>query len=396
MPTDEGRDSTSRKRRAVRILVLLVLTTVLSLRLWNGDGTRQGLRVQAAFAAQVWAHFDEWDLDHDGVLTSREVAALVPCARIRGEAAAALAAIHQVQRSHHPRWSNAAFGRFELIGGGLVALLGIESPPFSFCYASCLAHVRAAGRTLFADGAPALGGIHQGQSGDCFLIATAGALAARGPNELRAMFVAERDGGFTVRFPGGAAVRVPSISDAEIALGSTAGGQGVWINVLEKAFGQIVADRRGSLKPAVDELTRSGTPTQTIALLTGHTGYWFGFRALGSPMGLPRERLGVLLPEARTILGAAQPPRWLTTCETTSTAAPPGMIPSHVYAVLAFDPGNEIVHLWNPLGNDFTPGGPAGIETGYRVRDGHFSVPLADFLQIFVAMTYESGLRGRG
>jgi hypothetical protein len=72
------------------------------------------------------------------------------------------------------------------------------------------------------------------------------------------------------------------------------------------------------------------------------------------------------------------------------------MIPSHVYAVLGFDAEAEIVHLWNPLGDDFTPSGQAGLEAGYPVRAGRFAVPLAEFLQIFVAMTYESGRCGDG
>jgi hypothetical protein len=345
-----------------------------------------------SFAAQVRAHFAEWDLDRDGLLSMQEVGSLVPDVRIRGEAAAALAAIHAVQRIDDPRWSHAAFRREALIGARTIDLLRIDSPPLFAFYDLCLRHIQSTGRAVFADGAPAIDGIHQGQSGDCFLIAHVAALIARDPKEVRAMIDAEPGGAFTVRFPGAPPVWVPSISDAEIALGSRAIGQGIWLNVLEKAFGEIVLARRRYEEPAVDALTRTGTPTGAIALLTGHEGYWFPFRDLGTPMGLPRERFELLLPRVRKVLRATDPPRWVTSCETTNTPTPPGMIPSHVYAVLGFDPDSETVHLWNPLGNDFTPGGPAGITAGYPVKGGHFSVPLAEFLQVFVAMTYESGL----
>jgi hypothetical protein len=64
--------------------------------------------------------------------------------------------------------------------------------------------------------------------------------------------------------------------------------------------------------------------------------------------------------------------------------------PNHMYAVLGFDPTGELVHVWNPHGNSFTPEGPPGLEAGYPVQDGSFEIPLADFVWIFAAMTYQS------
>jgi hypothetical protein len=72
------------------------------------------------------------------------------------------------------------------------------------------------------------------------------------------------------------------------------------------------------------------------------------------------------------------------------------MVANHAYAVLGFNTDSAIVHVWNPHGDDFTPVGRPGIQAGYHVQDGHFFIPLYEFLQVFMALTYESGLPGRG
>ena len=69
----------------------------------------EGAGVEGGFAAQVAAHFDGWDLDRDGAVSFVETSRLVPVATIRDEAAAALAAIHRVQRGR--AWPRAAFTR---------------------------------------------------------------------------------------------------------------------------------------------------------------------------------------------------------------------------------------------------------------------------------------------
>jgi hypothetical protein len=118
------------------------------------------------------------------------------------------------------------------------------------------------------------------------------------------------------------------LSDAEIALGSTAGSQGVWLNILEKAFGEIVVSRERYDEPAVDAFTRTGTTTQAIALLTGHEVYWFPFRSRTTPVGLLRDQLDALLPEVRTTLRATDRRRWLTSRETTRATPLPEWSPT--------------------------------------------------------------------
>jgi hypothetical protein len=339
------------------------------------------------FAAQVEAHFAEWDLDHDGVLSFRELGELVPDVRIRDEAAAALAAIHRVQRSR--AWHHAAFSFEEILAPPDEAGEG-HRPPFARDYRGGLTHIRATARALFTTSGPNLRGIRQGPLGDCVLLATVGAMVARDPNQLRAMIVSAPGGGFEVRFFGGAPVYVPAISDAEIALGSGDRDQGLWLNVIEKAFGEIVVARRGFVEPAIDALSGTAAPAQTIRLFTGREGHALRLR--------PREQQGAphaalvrrLMAQARAVLNAAQRQRRLICCSTTHAEMPPGISGNHMYAVLGFDRSSELVRVWNPHGNTFTPKGPPGLEAGYVVQNGVFEVPLAEFVQIFSSLTYES------
>src|SRR4051794_36556312 len=63
-----------------------------------GGGSGAG----SSFLAKVEGHFDEWDQDRDGGLSFAETSRAVPDISVRGEAAAAMAAIHLAQRGE--RW----------------------------------------------------------------------------------------------------------------------------------------------------------------------------------------------------------------------------------------------------------------------------------------------------
>jgi Calpain family cysteine protease len=373
--------------RRAGIWIVLVLGATLAPARWLDAGPTPG--DPDGFAAQVAAHFGEWDLDRNGTLSFRELGGLVPDVRIKGKAACALAAIRRVQRGKDPAWRHAAFSRDDLIGphGGTETA---HRPPFERDYRQHLAHLRATRRVLFAPGAPGLQDIHQGPLGDCFLIAVVGAVVRRDPGTLREMIDQMPDGTFLVRFPGGPMIPVPSVSDAEVMLGSNDGNQGIWLNVIEKAYGELVLARRGLEAPAIEALSAAGTSTKTLQLFTGHEGLRLRFRPHGSPHIPGRAEIAASAPRARAILIEAQLDRRLTCCGTTTAATPPGITPNHIYAVLGYDPARDVVHVWNPWGNHFTPAGPPGLAAGYPVQDGHFSVSLDDFIRIFAAITYES------
>jgi hypothetical protein len=354
----------------------------------------------AGFAAQVEAQFDRWDRDRDGALSFRETSTLVPDATIRGEAAAALAAIHLAQRSK--AGARASYARGVLLAApapspATAPTLEFEGgvrPPFETLYRVALAHIRTTDRALFANGGPSLQALHQGLLGDCYFVATLGALISRDAGDVARIVGRGPGGSFDVRFPDGEPVRVPHVSDAEVALGSFDGRQGLWLNVLEKAYGLLVERamaRRGEFEDAIDAVGDGGHATSALTLFTGRDAAVLRFRTEDDPMTMPgSRRVEGFLPMTRALLAANLRQGRLTCCDTSTAETPPGIARCHLYAVLGFDPASDLVHVWNPWGISFQPRSAPGLGSGYATRQGHFSVPLADFLRIFDSLVYET------
>lgn len=155
------------------------------------------------FLAEAKANFKDWDLNGDGTLSFQETTRLVPRASFQDTSAAALAAVHFAQR-RLPR-DRAAFSRDVLFA----AIPGESDPrpPLEFYYRTGLAHIRSTERTLFAGAGPNIRTIRQGRLGDCYFLATLGALVHRNPKDVSRLVRREDDGSFHVKFPDGGPVR---------------------------------------------------------------------------------------------------------------------------------------------------------------------------------------------
>ncbi len=375
----------SKGRRIVPVLVLLGVMLAGAGLPASGDEPQP----PPNFLAEAKANFKDWDLNGDGALSFQETTRLVPRASFQDTSAAALAAVHLVQR--RPSWSRAAFSR-----NVLFAAPSGESdprPPFELYYRTGLAHIRATERRLFAGGDPNLRTIRQGPLGDCYFLATLGALVHRNPKDVARLVRREADGSFHVKFPDGQPVRVRLVSDTEIALTSFAGGQGLWLNVLEKAYGELVERslaRREIAEDAIDAVGDGGQPTAAMTLFTGHDAGLVRFRP-EDPRAPPSERrVRGFFPLMRSLLLTNTGRRRLTCCATANVAVPPGMVKRHLYAVLDFDSARNVVHIWNPWGNFFEPESDSGLSSGFAVRQGQFVVSLADFIRIFDRVIYET------
>lgn len=371
-------------RKALRTVVALVLVGVLAF-----PAAGEEIPLPPSFLAEVSANFQQWDLDGDGTLSLEETTRLVPQPSFRDASAAALAAVHFAQRSVSPRSS--AFPRGLLME--VPASAGERNPPFEYYYATGLAHIRRTERRLFATDAPSLSSIHQGRLGDCYFLATLGAVVNRNPKDVARFIRAQPDGSFAVQFADGKQITIRPLTDAEIALGSSAGQQGLWLNVLEKAYGAIVEIaqlRRGIVENALDALGDGGDPSTAMGRLTGHDAGLLRFRPEG-PDAVPGDRrVEGFLPVLRSRLLTQQRNGLIACCATAKVNVPPGMARQHLYAILDFDPARDIVLIWNPWGNFFEPRGTPGPTSGYRTQRGQFSVPLADFIRIFERVVYET------
>ena len=125
---------------------------------------------------------------------------------------------------------------------------------------------------------------------------------------------------------------------------------------------------------AIDVLSGASSSTETLQLFTGRAGYALRFRPRGSPQIPIAPGCGPVGPGAgHPDRGPARPSAGVLRHDESGHA--PGIAPNHIYAVLGYDPARDVVHVWNPWGNQcqFTPAGPPGLEAGYPVQDGHFS-----------------------
>ena len=350
-----------------------------------------------SFAAVVQTHFEHWDRDHDGKLSPAEVSALVADPSVTGNAAAAIAAIHVFQRVKKHK-------NIPLTLKFLTAAhkgdddhrrdKAEDAPNFQDDYEDFVTHIAKAPRALFTNPrAPTLEGISQGDLGDCYFLCVVGAAVARDSSAVRALFHLDPDGSCTLRFPGETVVHETKLTDAEIALGSSAGRQGLWLNVLEKSFGamNVRISRKGKASSmGLDTIANGGDADQAIEVLTGHKAETLAIRqGKDNHLPAPKELL-VLEGKFRSLLQKASQQHLLVCCGTPEGKVPPGLVDDHDYAVLGYDRAADALHLWNPWGNNFTPKGAPGLKTGYPTKHGHFHIPLKDFLHVFDEVYYET------
>jgi len=121
---------------------------------------------------------------------------------------------------------------------------------------------------------------------------------------------------------------------------------------------------------------------RTIEILDGHQTRMVPLR--GIQPGTPQ------LAALRKDLNVAQREHQLVKAVTPTGKKTPGITPGHAYAILGFNNETDLVHVWNPHGNNFTPKGPDGLQNGYVTKTGQFDIPLKDLLQLFNNVTFET------
>ncbi|MFT3879124.1 MAG: C2 family cysteine protease [Gemmatales bacterium] len=334
------------------------------------------------------AQFDKWDANHDGVLSKTEIDGLVVDQSIRGKEAAALASIQMMQNNKKIELPPITKSYLQ----SQVALDGKSGQPdFQRRYINAYNKIQKSGRALFS-GAINLEDMHQGRLGDCYLIAPLGSLVHRDPNVIKKMFVEQSAAGYSVRFADGHTVKVPALTDAEVALTGTTEGHGLWLAVMEKAISLTKTQETGNTNDpdsVAGNIGRGGSTMRFIPLLTGHQGKSMGFHEKDSPLKASEAKVRVKLQDVRQILVKEMADHRLVCCSTTTDVGVPGLSSRHAYAVLSFDASRDVVTIWNPHGNKYVPKGPAGLTNGFPTTDGKFTMTLAEFVKAFRSMSYE-------
>lgn len=193
------------------------------------------------------------------------------------------------------------------------------------------------------------------------------------------------DGGdaYTVKFPDGRVAKIPHVTDAIICLGSTTQGQGIWVNILEEAYGEIYKKDKTANEDSkgggigIDSISSGGTGKQTIALFTGKKTKSFSCK--NKDQKLLKSQLEQGSREKKLMCARVGYPQ----------KPPPGINTHHIYAILEYEANQEILKIWNPHGNTFNPKGPSGLDNGYPTGNGIFQIPFNEFIQIYSGFDIE-------
>ena len=260
-------------------------------------------------------------------------------------------------------------------------------PAFEPRYATALRKLRRTSRELFPQNLPSFEATHQGMLGDCPFVSTVGAMVYRNPAAVKAMVTQNDNGTFTVTLGGGRIIKINSLTDADIALWSSAGTNGLWFTVLEKAYRRILLTSDPKMHQKVLDIYDKFSSSKTIEILDGHQTRKVEIRNI--------RMSSAQLDGLRKELVAALREHLLVKARTPAGTKIRGITPDHEYAILGYYRDTDLVRVWNPHGNNFTPKGPDGLQNGYTTRTGEFDIPFKDLLQIFSDLTFETHIAVR-
>jgi hypothetical protein len=362
---------------------------------------------EAAFLASVEAGFPAWDADSDGKLTPLELDLALADPAVRGDSAAAAAALRRASRARPEQLKNYTLPEFP----GLVASLRFkdsreEEEPREYTSASAdssatlLRYFREARRRIAeapADlfvGAPDAATLKQGRLGSCFSLAPLLAVGLADPSALADRFDPRPDGSVRVRFGVDRVVVVPPLTDGELALATTTAGNGRWAAVYEKGAGILRLHDKPPSGPATPHsaVTRGGSAGAMLATFTGRDIRRFSCRDWLPGKNTAPAELDRLLQRLRDELETTFAAGRLATAGTSGkTTRVPGLSQNHAYAVLAYNRAADLVAFRDPHAQNFTPEGDPGLEHGYVVQRGVFHVPLPEAVRLMAGFAFQTG-----
>jgi hypothetical protein len=231
--------------------------------------------------------------------------------------------------------------------------------------------IQRANRELFPKGTASITGtaVEQGSLGDCYFLAGVSGLAAIKPEAIKQMITANQDGTYTVTFPGRKAVTVTAPTDAEIGQYVISGQNGLWLNVLEKAYAQSRNDSRLFAKGDMYKAIEGGYGKQSIRALTGNAADMSRISLLSHSQLLAK-------------VSQAQADGRLMTIATghpfgRSTTKANGLPTGHEYTMMGYDATTRKYQIRNP----WATGGTKG--------DGVLQLTAEEVKQNFATLTVE-------
>jgi len=220
--------------------------------------------------------------------------------------------------------------------------------------------------------------VKQGNIGDCYFEAVLAGLAKANPAVIRDMIKNNRDGTYTVTFPGASTepITVKAPTEAELGTYNKGSKDGVWASVVEKAYGEYRRKHGHDANTPQEGADGGGWPEPVIKLLTGKD---------TDTIDVPNTKQADLANKLAAAF-ASNPPKVIAAdipadddfihmiLNTPDATTSDHLYRLHEYTIVGFAPdghGGGTVEVRNPWGhNDDTP-------------SGTFKMPLDKFMNNF-------------
>jgi hypothetical protein len=224
--------------------------------------------------------------------------------------------------------------------------------------------------------------VYQGQVGDCWILACVGSLAAtpHGKQSIKNMIEDNGDGSYTVTFPGDPKhpVTVTELTQAELAHGAAPTENGIWVAVLEKAYGKYKGQQDDNPTRVRTDSIRGGDPQEAMELLTGNTA---DLRSLkDDSIEATHEKLTEAVRMGRPMTAGIDDEE----NRDTKTADALGLPNNHEYSVIGYKDGK--VKLRNPHGKNEPKNADGTVQDG--ADDGTFEMSLEEFHKTYHWVNY--------
>jgi len=359
------------RESAIPLLILVVFLLLPLTVLANDHKTvplaAEELKGMTPFAAAVQRNWKSWSKGN-ATVAKLDLIAQMASPAYTGEDAAALVAL-EIYLKKNPTVD-------------LAGAVAIDDPKILDRYYRNVLKLRRVKRVLFANGQPTFELLQQGPVGDCYFFSASGWMARNRPADVMNAITRLDDGRFRVRFANGDEATVTAPTDAEMAINDSDSTlqDGIWMSVLEKATGTIQARtyrKSAEIPDPTVAIDTAGIPIGSI--VKRWTGQEVKVFRLGARVQREQVRKALIRMQERKSLATSlllhRPPAKLAY--------------DHVYAIMGFDPGTDMVTIWNPWGTDFTPNGPSGPENGYMRKKGIFTLSLDEFVLFYSYLAIE-------
>lgn len=227
-------------------------------------------------------------------------------------------------------------------------------------------------------------GVRQGNIGDCYFEAVVAAFARSNPALLRDCIRDNKNGTYTVTFPGDKDwhITIQAPTEAELGLYNHGSSSGVWASVLEKAYGQYRNYQNWFNQAETPQAAADGggQSNQVIELFTGKSPT---VKSVGetSPAEMAKTIESAISSHKAIVAGINKDADWMVYFHIDTPTTGDKFYKWHEYSITGFAPdghGSGMVEIRNPWGG--TKDTP----------DGTIQIPLDKFMRNFSDITTEN------